>query len=206
MTRHPGSAALAAFVTFGLFYAMNALSSLGTLPPMSPPTPVPDIVAPVPPPDLPPPATSLPPRPDLDLDLPVPGPVIEIVRFRPPRHEPTLTGPVGFPTPPVVDHPTDTESIRVFCPTPAYPSGQRASAGGWVHVAFDVDPAGRPMDVRTVDSEPAGVFDRVALRAASGCRYHPRRIDGEPAIDRDVAFVFRFEPERHSAPNKEETR
>ena len=213
MTRHSGSAALAAFVTFGLFYLMNALSSIGTEPkPTEPDPPIPIAWAEEDP-IQPPPCRCMPEPPMVPPPVdPANVTAIQVTSWSPPEDSGPARpiGPIGFHTPRVEVAPDDSDSIRIYCPSPAYPTHRAALKGGWVHVGFDVDASGRTSNVRVLDSEPRRVFDRAAVNAAAGCRYHPKRVDGKATIDPDVSFVFRFEtdrePERATTPNQEETR
>lgn len=55
---------------------------------------------------------------------------------------------------------------------PAYPQTAAArQLPGWVDVAFTVDDAGRPQEVRVIAAEPAGIFDRAALSAVRRWRF-----------------------------------
>ena len=57
-------------------------------------------------------------------------------------------------------------------PAPTYPRAAVASRQeGWVHLQLDLGPEGIPMNVRVVASSPKGVFDNVAISAATGYRF-----------------------------------
>ena len=80
--------------------------------------------------------------------------------------------------------------------SPVYPpNAERSGIEGWVKVAFTIAEDGGVVDLRVVDADPGGVFDRAALRAISGWRYQPQFVDGQ-AIRRggvEVTFEFRLE-------------
>ena len=203
MARHPGAAAIAAIVTFGLFYVMHTLSAVRDVaPPIGPafpPLPIVDWHEPPPPAVRPPPPEPVavaPPIETGDLQLvSLPGrdqdrPELRVGPFGPIDPPERSPGPVNAPV------------VLLFCPNPVYPPGPASRGiGGQVQVAFDVNRAGAPENVRVVDSEPGRFFDRAAVRAAKRCRYHPQKVEGEPVRSKDVPLLFSFDPDV-----KEETR
>src|SRR5690606_13556723 len=73
------------------------------------------------------------------------------------------------------------EYLPIVKVAPIYP--QRALARGiegWVLVEFTVTTSGTVRDVRVVEAEPQGLFDRAAMDAAAKFKYKPRVIDGKP--------------------------
>ncbi len=63
---------------------------------------------------------------------------------------------------------------------PRHPSGAVArDKEGWVEVRFGVDEKGKTVDVRVVDSEPAGLFEESALTAIRRWRFRPYRVEGQ---------------------------
>lgn len=89
------------------------------------------------------------------------------------------------------------EYLPIVKVAPIYP--QRALARGlegWVLVEFTVTTAGTVRDVRVVEAEPPGVFDRAAMDAALKFKYKPRVIDGRPVEVEGVRNLIRFELER----------
>ncbi len=194
LVRRPGAAALAVFVTFGLFYLMHALSAVQELividhhraPPI-------DLV--FVPEDTEPETKVRPPaRQTAEPPAPPPSRVIEtvsLVTVKPvTRVEPIPAGNPGLP-----GKTGDRPTIRMFCPSPAYPTGPAARGiGGQVQVAFDVNRAGAVENARVVSSEPPRMFDRAALRAAGRCRFLPQTVDGEAVRTDNVPLVFSFDP------------
>lgn len=63
---------------------------------------------------------------------------------------------------------------------PQYPSHARMRRiEGYVDVEFTVDTEGRVSEVRVVDSEPPGVFDRAATASIRHWRFQPQRRGGQ---------------------------
>lgn len=62
---------------------------------------------------------------------------------------------------------------------PEYPAHARMRRiEGFVDVEFTVDAEGRVRNVRIVNAEPPGVFDRAAINSVMYWRFEPRRQDG----------------------------
>jgi protein TonB len=79
--------------------------------------------------------------------------------------------------------PVDLQSKlkRVRSQSPEYPERALAQKiSGSVTVEFVVNTEGEPTDIRVVQAEPAGVFDRAALAAVKRWRYEPMMIDNVP--------------------------
>lgn len=91
---------------------------------------------------------------------------------------------------------TDGEMLPLVNVTPTYPT-RAAQRGieGWCQVEFTVTPEGNVEDVRVVDAEPQGIFDRSSIRAAQRFRFQPRVVDGEAVAVPGVQYVFRYELE-----------
>ena len=89
----------------------------------------------------------------------------------------------------------DGEYLPIVKVQPIYP--QRAlSRGieGYVIVEFTVTKQGTTRDVRVVEANPTGIFDRAAMQAAAKFKYKPRVIDGEPievpGVQNKITFVI----------------
>jgi bla regulator protein BlaR1 len=79
-------------------------------------------------------------------------------------------------------------------PVPAYPvTAFERSLGGRVVVQVDVAEDGNVRSVTVVSSEPAGVFDSVAVESARHMKFNPQIENGRP-IARTVRVPIRFEP------------
>ncbi|HEX5048623.1 MAG TPA: energy transducer TonB [Gammaproteobacteria bacterium] len=76
--------------------------------------------------------------------------------------------------------------------TPVYPRAEQLSGlEGWVELEFVVDVNGKPREIRTVDSQPAGHFERAALAAVAQYQYEPFARGGE-VFERLVRLRIRF--------------
>ena len=189
---------VASGVTFGLFYLMQALISMGVaaaervfaghviefvrlkrdsqldlkkrrLPDKAPPEEEP------PPPEL---DLSRPVRPDLDLDA------MSIAL----AHQVDLGAGPDFG-----DMGSDQDIVPIVRVNPQYPI-RAADRGiqGWVEVQFTISAAGTVRDPVVVDAKPATIFNRAALRAIRKWKYSPKIEEGV-AVDRpDVRVRLHF--------------
>lgn len=189
---------VASGVTFGLFYLMQALISMGVaeaervfaghviefvrlkrdsqldlkkrrLPDKAPPEEEP------PPPEL---DLSRPVRPDLDLDA------MSIAL----AHQVDLGAGPDFG-----DMGSDQDIVPIVRVNPQYPI-RAADRGiqGWVEVQFTISAAGTVKDPVVVEAEPATIFNRAALRAIRKWKYSPKIEEGV-AVDRpDVRVRLHF--------------
>lgn len=79
---------------------------------------------------------------------------------------------------------------------------------GFVEVVFDVSTFGRPVNLRVVDSQPAGVvMDNLVVRKLRGFKYRPMFKDGLPTETLGLRYrhEFRYSEERLT-PGQRETR
>jgi protein TonB len=93
-----------------------------------------------------------------------------------------------------VAHASDVVSAsalkRVKYVQPRYPEAARAKGiGGWVDVEFRVRADGSVADVRALEAEPRGVFDKAAVEALSGWRFEPVVRDGVTVEQRAMLRV-----------------
>ncbi len=80
--------------------------------------------------------------------------------------------------------------------SPTYP--ERAllrGIEGHVLMEFTVTENGSVTNQNVLESEPLGIFDRVALEASSKFKYRPRIVDGSPVETEGVRYKFTFELE-----------
>lgn len=79
------------------------------------------------------------------------------------------------------DAPADRRAIPVVKFPPQYPSGPlRRGIEGWVLLEFTITVAGTVEDLRVLDSEPPGVFNKSALSAVKRWKYRPKLDNGKP--------------------------
>ena len=189
---------VASGVTFGLFYLMQALISMGVaeaervfaghviefvrlkrdsqldlkkrrLPDKAPPEEEP------PPPEL---DLSRPVRPDLDLDA------MSIAL----AHQVDLGAGPDFG-----DMGSDQDIVPIVRVNPQYPI-RAADRGiqGWVEVQFTISAAGTVRDPVVVDAKPATIFNRAALRAIRMWMYSPMIEEGVAVERPDVRVRLHF--------------
>lgn len=91
---------------------------------------------------------------------------------------------------------TDGEMLPLVNIQPTYPT-RAAQRGieGWAQVSFTVTETGGVRDVFVVDAEPQGMFDQASIRAAERFRFQPRVVNGQPVEVPNVQYVFRFQLE-----------
>ena len=86
---------------------------------------------------------------------------------------PAFGGDKGY----VGEEGTEIEVTRVSNPAPEYPRRAiRLGVEGSVRLEFDVDTDGSVLDPYVVESSPAGVFDRAAIKAVRKFLYEPPSI------------------------------
>lgn len=92
--------------------------------------------------------------------------------------------------------PSDGEYLPIVKVQPVYPR-RALSRGieGYVIVEFTVTKQGTTKDIKVVEANPSGVFDRAAVQAAAKFKYKPRVIDGQPIEVPGVQNKITFEIE-----------
>lgn len=71
-------------------------------------------------------------------------------------------------------------------------------AQGFVLVEYAVNPLGRAVDIRLVESDPPGIMDHRVVHALRGARYRPRIAGGEPVRTEGLRLQNTFAFNRHS--------
>ena len=87
------------------------------------------------------------------------------------------------------------EFLPIKSVTPMYPTvAAEQKIEGWVQVRFTVDTDGSVAagSVEIVDSEPADIFNRSAIRATEQFLFTPYAPDGVPKALPNVQYVFRY--------------
>lgn len=89
---------------------------------------------------------------------------------------------------------TATPLVRI---PPQYPQ-RAASRGieGWVLVEFTITPAGTVTNAQVIDSDPANIFDRSALRAIAKWKYRPKIVDQKPVPQFGMQQLITYELEK----------
>ena len=193
LERYTGSFLLAAAMTFGLFFAMQALVATGHNAIIDNP-----------------PMTDVNLRPVIE-DTPVetikPKPIHkqEVLKPPPTRHlPPAPTGPTKTALhgalPPVVKEkgpeirvPDDGDVVPLVRVQPIYPQiALRNGIEGYVIMAFDITREGRVKNMTVVEAQPQGIFESAATKALSQFRYKQRMLDGQAVERQNARFQFTF--------------
>ena len=93
---------------------------------------------------------------------------------------------------------TDGDYLPLVAIAPQYPT-RAAQRGiqGWCLVSFTVDGMGNVVEdtINVVDAEPASIFDRSSIRAATRFKFQPRVVDGQGVEVPGVQYLFRYQLE-----------
>ena len=93
---------------------------------------------------------------------------------------------------------TDGDYLPLVAIAPQYPT-RAAQRGiqGWCLVSFTVDGLGNVVEesIVVVDAEPPNIFDRSSERAAARFKFQPRAVDGQGVEVPGVQYLFRYELE-----------
>ena len=197
MVRHLTAGCLAVFVTFGLFYLMQALilgkdmkldKAVGSMV---------DFV-------------RL--KKDTDLELkkrkmpdkkepeePPPPPDLSMARTNKPSQD---MGDMAFSIDVDVDMggtniaiaASDSDAIPIVRVQPQYPlRASERGIEGWVEVEFTISKLGTVKDPFVLKSHPSSIFDRSALKAIRKWKYNPKIEDGEPVERPGQSVRLKFE-------------
>ena len=102
---------------------------------------------------------------------------------------PAFAGDKGY----VGEEGTEIEVTRVPSPNPEYPRRAiRLGVEGSVKLEFDVDTDGSVLDPYVVESSPAGVFDRAAIKAVRKFLYQPPTYNGTSVKVNNVQINLTF--------------
>jgi protein TonB len=93
---------------------------------------------------------------------------------------------------------TDGDYLPLVAIAPQYPT-RAAQRGiqGWCLVSFTVDGLGNVVEesIVVVDADPQNIFDRSSERAAARFKFQPRVVDGQGVEVPGVQYLFRYELE-----------
>lgn len=92
--------------------------------------------------------------------------------------------------------PSDSVAVPLVRVPPRYPQrAQARNVQGWVHLRFTVTPEGTTKDITVLDADPQGYFEKAAIAAVKKYRYKPRIENGVPVEEPGVELVLSFELE-----------
>ncbi|MEM1110841.1 MAG: TonB family protein [Pseudomonadota bacterium] len=86
--------------------------------------------------------------------------------------------------------------VAYLKPAPMYPPRlQSRGVEGFVDLAFDITAAGATANIRVIDSQPEGAFDRAAISALSKWKYRVPVMDGvaQGQVDMMTRMTFALE-------------
>lgn len=89
--------------------------------------------------------------------------------------------------------PADTEAVPVVRVEPIYP--RRAAEQfieGWVTLRFDISTTGATRNVKAIDANPKGIFERAAEQAVKKWKYKPKVVDGEALVQKGLKVRLTF--------------
>ncbi|PCI76494.1 MAG: hypothetical protein COB20_10425 [SAR86 cluster bacterium] len=90
---------------------------------------------------------------------------------------------------------TDGDFLPLVAIAPQYPT-RAAQRGiqGWCLVSFTVDGLGNVVEdsIVVVDAEPSSMFDRSSIRAAGRFKFQPRVVDGQGVAVNEVQYLFTY--------------
>jgi len=87
----------------------------------------------------------------------------------------------------------DSDVVPLVRVDPEYPpKARQRRIEGWVDVEFTIGPAGNVENPRVLDAEPPGVFEDATLRAVRRYRYSAKIVDGVAVARPGVQLRIRF--------------
>ncbi len=90
----------------------------------------------------------------------------------------------------------DSDIVPLVRAEPRYPQQAKArKLEGYVRVRLVIDETGSVDDVEVIESEPRGVFEREAIRAAWRCKFSPKQVDGQ-AVSQVATMKYEFKMEK----------
>ena len=108
------------------------------------------------------------------------------------------------PTPvPVVDGPhlnagvSSGTAMAMMTVAPDYPmSARRRGVEGYVDLMFDVTATGRTDNIRVIQAQPEGYFERASIRTLAKWKYQPALREGVPVAQYNQTTRIRFALEK----------
>jgi protein TonB len=90
----------------------------------------------------------------------------------------------------------DMDTVPLVRVAPRYPPrAQSRGIEGWVQLEFTITPQGTVTDVKIIDAEPRGYFERSAKRAVQKYKYKPKVMDGKAVSRPGIQLVISFDME-----------
>jgi protein TonB len=90
----------------------------------------------------------------------------------------------------------DMDTVPLVRVNPRYPPrAQSRGIEGWVQLEFTITPQGTVTDVKIIDADPKGYFERSAKRAVQKYKYKPKVVDGKAVSRPGIQLVLSFDIE-----------
>jgi protein TonB len=90
----------------------------------------------------------------------------------------------------------DMDTVPLVRVNPRYPPrAQSRGIEGWVQLEFTITPQGTVTDVKIIDADPKGYFERSAKRAVQKYKYKPKVVDGKAVARPGIQLVLSFDIE-----------
>ena len=91
----------------------------------------------------------------------------------------------------------DGEAIPLMITEPRWPrKALMEGIEGYVRLCFDIQPDGKAIDVKVVDSNPRRLFDRTAQRAVYKWKFKPQVVDGVAVLQKNMCYTMEFKLEQ----------
>jgi protein TonB len=197
--RYATALAVAAAITFGLFYMMQSMIARGSIGYESEKRVVLDFVRYKRDEQL---QTKKrqkprkverkePPPPQMPVQKMAQAPNKQALRVDAPPFRPQLAFAGG---PHLGSAPSDSYAVPLVRVDPRYPRrAQSRAVEGWVHLRFTVTPEGTTRDIVILDADPPNYFEKSAINAVKKYKYKPRFENGVPVEQEGVELVLSFE-------------
>jgi len=140
------------------------------------------------------------------LQPPKPPPVMEVSKLTPELTE--ISSDYDYTTPKVNLVSNITDGVKIIGQpdqdarpivrvNPKYPmNALRNGTQGWVKLAFDISEIGQVINVKVVNSEPKGIFDKAAKKALRKWKYRAKSIDGKQVKQHNFTVQLDFSMEQ----------
>jgi len=87
----------------------------------------------------------------------------------------------------------DRDVVPLVRVDPQYPpQARQRRIEGWVDVEFTIGPAGTVVDPKVIGADPPGVFEQATLRAVRRYRYNAKIVDGVAVARHGIQLRIRF--------------
>lgn len=71
---------------------------------------------------------------------------------------------------------------------PKYPrNAVKQLIEGWVQLSFDINKAGKPINIKVIKAQPQQIFDMSAIKAVSKWKYSPKIENGMPIVQKGLS-------------------